>query len=71
MSGGNQQNNPFAQQGNPFVAAVEAMQTLAQGSMAQMPFQLPQFPGMPASMPAFPGMPSMPPMTGMAPMPAW
>ena len=70
MSGGNQQNNPFAQKGNPFVEAIEAMQTLAQGSMAQMPFQLPQFPGTSAAMPAFPGMPSMPPMTGMAPMPA-
>lgn len=77
MSGENQPN-PFAQQGNPFSAAMEAMQSLAKGGASQMPFQMPQFPGIPplpqfpgmgVAMPSFPAMPLMPQMTGMAPMP--
>ena len=84
MSGGNHQNNPFAQQGNPFAAAMEAMQSLAKGGMGQVPFQMPPFPGLNATasmppmpqfpgmgaMPSFPGMPSMPHMPSIAPMSA-
>ena len=84
MSSGNHQNNPFAQQGNPFAAAMEAMQSLAKGGMGQVPFQMPPFPGLNATasmppmpqfpgmgaMPSFPGMPSMPHMPSIAPMSA-
>ena len=72
MSGSNPQGSPYAQQNNPFMAAMEAMKSLAAGGNANVPFQMPPFPQFPQTpaMPSFPGMPPMPQMPQMPQMPS-